>query len=141
MYFSSVLLLTMQHDKNQSFPSISKSENCHAVCFTKVAKKSVNTLYTVFRIANYTRVPILSSKEGPLYHFNSRGSLQGPTRFSPVRPLQGTYTTSESCKRERERNSTDTWTKPENNGNFFSCAADAEIVRKNSLLLEFTGCF
>lgn len=41
-------------------------------------------------------LPILSSKVGPWYHSRSRGSLQAPIRFSPVRPLHGTYTTSES---------------------------------------------
>lgn len=48
-------------------------------------------------------LPILSSKVGPLYHSLRRGSLQGPERFSPVSPLQGTYTTSESYKAEKEK--------------------------------------
>lgn len=46
-------------------------------------------------------VPILSSKEGPLYHARSRGSLENPVRFSPVRPLHGTYTTSDSYQGQK----------------------------------------
>jgi hypothetical protein len=49
--------------------------------------------------AQWTHVlhePIFSRRQAPLYHFFSFSSVHCLARFSPDRPLHGTYTTSDS---------------------------------------------